>query len=265
MFEKISNGLLVTDFPHLKENLVKVLETLAISYPFIDESQKFDLLQTQNGGRKSRIFPKYDMDSYPKSNSEELNSILSEMIDFKKSIFKELVKNYPALSTLEYEKCTSFHTYTTSNNEGEHGFSEHIDFGMIAIVFTLGRDFEYSEDNGKSWIKLSDHEKVNKNSVIINFGRLYSTFTGEDPVLHRVTANGNLSKYGFPCVSKFTVGFFIDIKSDTNIPKDIPENIKGNNRKNWEFMISNFKNIGNYNEKRISGEVYEVDGILMMK
>ena len=210
------------------------------------------------------IFPKYDMNSYPKMKDEEANIALAKIVSFKKLVFSELIKEYPILKDLEYEKCCSFHTYSV-NQDGEHGFSAHIDFGMIAIVFTLGRDFEYSEDNGNTWLKLSDNVETSKNSVIINFGRVYSTFTGENPVLHRVTAQGDLEEYGFKDVAKFTLGFFIDIKSETPIPSEIPNEIEGIHRQNWEFMISKFGNIGEYNKKRIEGEVYEVEGLLTEK
>ena len=201
------------------------------------------------------------MDTIPKMNDEKANQALNSILSFKNKIFSELIEKYPVLKDLEYEKCSSFHTYSANGNN-EHGFTAHIDFGMIAVVFTLGRDFEYSEDHGITWLKLSDHTDVTKNSVIVNFGRFYSIITGQDPVLHRVTASGNLTNYGFPEIAKFTLGFFIDIKSNLPIPNVIPENIQGIHRKNWLFLLKNCNYIGDYNRRRIDGTIYEVDGVL---
>jgi len=264
MFQYISNGLLITEFPALEKELAEVLKASRMESPFKEQGYDFNLLQTSNGGRSSVIFPKYEMSSFPKMNNNSANKALQKIVDFKNEVFSELIKNYPILNGLEYEKCSSFHTYSV-NTDDEHGFSAHIDFGMIAIVFTLGKDFEYSEDNGVTWLKLSDHVSTTKNSVIINFGRVYSTFTGKNPVLHRVTVRDTLEEYGFPDIGKFTLGFFIDVKSDTEIPQEIPYEIQGIHRQNWQFMISNCETFGDYNKKRIDGDIYEVDGILTNK
>ena len=44
MFSKVSNGLLVTDFPSLQENLTKVLKASKMPEPFIEEGSEFNLL-----------------------------------------------------------------------------------------------------------------------------------------------------------------------------------------------------------------------------
>ena len=84
---------------------------------------------------------------------------------------------------------------------------------------------------------MSNNDCVDENTVIINLGRIYSTLTGINPVLHRVSASGSLDKFGFKDIAKFTIGFFIDPKNEVIIPSEIPDTINGKHLVNWKFLL----------------------------
>jgi hypothetical protein len=263
-FSIISRGLAVVS---AKENIWSLLLEILREYlngnGFVEEGIKFNLLQDENGGRTSNVFSNLPIDKVPLMKSENGNRKLQKILEIKNDIFSMFIKEYPILAGFEYEHSIGFHKYQAVSGN-KQGFQAHIDFGLIAIVFTVGKDFEYSEDQGKTWLKLSDRPEVSENSVIINFGRIYSTLTGLDPVLHRVTSNGNLSDFGYPELSKFTIGFFTEISQETPIPQEIPSTISGIHRKNWEFLKQNVKDFGEYNKRRIDGSIIEEEGLLKM-
>lgn len=267
MFQTISSGLLTTQFPgDLKKSLSIILNAiLNEKESFSSKGDTFPFLQTEKGGRESILFPGIGKNEIPEFDSKEANFELKKILNFKNMVSDMLIRDHQHLKGQEYNQSVSFHMY--KKNEGvELGFTPHIDFGMFAIVFTMGKDFQYSEDNGKTWKRLSDNSCVDSNTVIINFGRIYSTFTGFDPVYHRVSASDTLSNEGFSELSKFTIGFFQELVSSTVIPNVIPKNINGKHKQNWNFLINNCKIIGDYSRGREKGEIEESeDGLLFQK
>lgn len=261
----ICPGLLTTTFPdNLKKCLIDILKAIGKEKKsFSERGIPFTDLQTKNGGRRSTIFPfALATNKFPKFFSPEANEAMEKIVSFKEKIFNILVKKHCGqLEKEEYRHCVSFHIYE-ENQDNELGFEPHIDFGTIAIVFTMGKDFEFSRNQGQTWEKISD---VSDDTVIINFGRIFSTFSGIDPVYHRVSAVGSLEKEGFPGIAKFTVGFFQELAPDIKIPDFIPEHIDGKHRENWEFLIKNCKKMSDYNEGRINGTIKEdTDGKLFI-
>lgn len=245
---RISNGLYIVNCEGWNILLKKIMKHMKD----LPEGTEFKLLQTKKGCRVSVIYPGLKPGEIPESNNEKLNSALREIERMAFQIFGKFRQMDPVLQMFEYEFTMSFHIYYPTEN-GEHGFTPHHDFGTIAIVFTMGKDFEYSEDGGKTWISLSEHDEMTPNSVIVNLGRLYHIHTGEPSVLHRVSSKGTLSEYGFPDIAKFTIGFFIEIEGDTPIVKDIPDNIQGVARYNWKFLINNCETYGDYTMGMIEG------------
>jgi hypothetical protein len=224
---------------------------------------EFNLLQSKGGGRVSSIFPGYPMDSVPKMKTEKADKYLNILLNIKNRIFDKLIKECPFLKGVTYENTISFHKYQCVSEE-ERPFKAHIDYGTIAIIFTLGHGFQFSLDNGKTWINLHDSVPDENISFIVNFGRLYSTFTGINPVLHRVVSKGNLAEFDLPEFSKLTVAFFIEPHKDTLIPTEIPSTITGIHMSNWQFLIDNFKTFGEYNDARRDGIVVDdSDGLLV--
>ena len=260
----VADGLVVVNIEEdIQSLLLEILNEYNDEQSFNNESVPFTTLQTKNGGRTSSVFSNYPIDQVPLMKSKTGNEKLQRLLEIKNKVFSMFTGIF-SNEKFKYEHTISFHKYQTVD-EKEQGFQAHIDFGLIAIVFTIGRDFEYSEDNGKTWLKLSKCTHVKQNSVIINFGRLYSTFSGVNPVLHRVVSKGNLGDFGYPELSKFTIGFFTEISKETIIPKEIPSMIEGKHRENWEFLKKNVKNFGEYNQKRINGSIIEEDGLLKKK
>lgn len=260
--KEVAAGLFTTQFPGLNELMPTVLNASLQDDAYISEVMEITHLQTENGGRSSKVVPRVSVQTVPQMKDPAAQQALEKICSFKNEIFNTLKKRDTYLQDLAYEQEVSFHTYRR-NAEGEHGFVPHIDFGMVAIVFTMGKDFEFSRNDGLTWHKLSDVAGANTDTVIINIGRLYSTFTGLTPVLHRVTASGSLGDGKLSEISKFTIGFFIELKENTKIPAEIPNNIQGKNRSNWEFLIKNCKTINDYSIGRNDGSILKEDGLLL--
>lgn len=254
----------------LRDLLPVIYKELQNHEPFTDTWNQeifrgFTVQQTKEGLRESKLFSRLELSQVPDMRDSTANEALKKIFDFKTTVFNEVVEPDPLLHSLKaenkIEQVLSFHTYKKSH-ENEQGFEAHIDYGLVAIVFTMGRDFQYSEDGGLNWKNLSDHEDVNEDTVIINFGRIYSTLTGTEPVLHRVTATGSLNDNEYPDNAKFTIGFFNEIKGDVQIPAEIPAHIQNDPNKalhlaNWRFLSTEVRNIGEYNLGRLDGTIRE--------
>lgn len=261
--KEVSQGLFTTQFKALPELMPKILEASLADNAFISKMEEYASNQTENGGRSSKAMPRVSVETVPEMRDSNASAALKEICAFKNEVVSALKEKDTFLKSKEYDQAIAFHTYKR-NADGEYGFLPHIDFGMMAIVFSMGKDFEFSEDNGVHWRKLSDVDGVNSETVIINLGRLYSTFTGLNPVLHRVTASGSLGDGKLSEIAKFTIGFFIELNADTEIPTEIPDHVRGNNRKNWEFLIAHCETVNDYTEGRRKRTIIEKDGLLQL-
>ena len=156
------------------------------------------------------------------------------------SIFDRLKQKWMVSKAYEFLKGVYEVMFTSVQ-----GFIAHYDYGFIAVIFTLQIFclgwFEYSEDNGKTWIRLL----LKEDQGIVNLGLLFKLFTGDSAVLHRVILhhdyknqlkkfademaifskdNGidNLTAKDFMKYVKVTVGLFNYI-NDECFPEGIPD------------------------------------------